>query len=123
LRNVLIAGAALVTISGSALAGEGNTTRQAYQAMINSLLGRAVQLNTPVAHSCDETLCYDTRFFQTGETTVILSMFSDSGSQACMIRPDSTGFCQNSKGEDYNVTLDGKGLHQGAFTQTHFDGE
>ena len=91
--------------------------------MINRLLGRAVQLNAPVQHNCDGTLCSDTRFFQTGETTVILSMFSDGGSQACVIKPDSAGFCQNSKGEDFNVTLDGKGLHQGAFNQTHFAGE
>ena len=110
-------------IAGPALAGESNTTRQNYQAMINRLLGRAVQLNAPVQHNCDGTLCSDTRFFQTGETTVILSMFSDGGSQACVIKPDSAGFCQNSKGEDFNVTLDGKGLHQGAFNQTHFAGE
>jgi hypothetical protein len=117
----IITAAALIIATAPAHA-EGST-RQLYQSMIKRLLGKAIELNTPVEHSCGGALCCDTRMFQTGETYVILSMFSDGGSQACMIKPDSTGFCQNSNGEDFNVTLDGKGLHQGAFNQTHFDGE
>jgi hypothetical protein len=101
------------------------TTRQMYNNTFNSLMGKVILLNVQPEHSCDATgLCDDRRTLpHINHITIILTSFSDGGSQICTIKEDNTGYCLNSKGKDFDVSFDGQHWHQGNVNQTHFEGE
>jgi hypothetical protein len=122
MKRLLYASVAAVMLIAPACAD--GTTRQMYNDTFNSLMGRAIQFNIQPEHSCDGNLCHDTRTLpHVKGLTIILTSFSDGGSQICTIKEDNTGYCLNSKGKDMDVTFDGQHWQQGKINQTHFDGE
>jgi hypothetical protein len=123
MKKSLIA-ASVATLAMMTSANAEGTTRQMYNDTFNSLMGRAIKFNVQPEHGCDGNLCHDTRTLpHVNHITIILTSFSDGGSQICTIKEDNTGYCLNSKGKDMDVTFDGQHRQQKKINQTHFDGE
>jgi hypothetical protein len=124
MKFTLVAAVAAAAMVLAAPAYPEGTTRQMYNDTFNSLMGRAIQFNVQPVHSCDGSLCHDRRTLpRVNQITIILTSFSDGGSQICTIKEDNTGYCLNSKGKDMDVSFDGQHWQQGKINQTHFDGE
>jgi hypothetical protein len=76
MKRLLYASVAAVMLIAPAYSD--GTTRQMYNDTFNSLMGRAIQFNVQPVHSCDGSLCHDTRTLpHVKGLTIILTSFSD----------------------------------------------